>query len=150
MQSRVSKLETGVQIPTEDDIAAWVQNTNAGPDASVELVTLLERARVEYATWRTAYRRAGGAGGKQADIAQRERGATRIAGYQPAVVPGLLQTPAYARELLALPCGPLAYTASETEIDAMITERIRRQEILYQPQTSGTWVKIAVEVDRVI
>ena len=133
VQSRVSKLETGVQIPTEADIAAWVQHTDAGTDAVAELATLLERARVEYATWRDAYRRAGGAGGKQADIAQLEAEATRIAGFQLAVIHGLLQTPAYARELLSLPCGPLSYAASESDIDSMIAERIRRQEILYRP-----------------
>lgn len=133
VQSRVSKLETGVQIPTEADIAVWVQHTGAGADASAELATLLERARVEYATWKTAYRRAGGAGGKQADIARLEADATRIAEFQPAVILGLLQTPAYARELLMLPCGPLAYAASEADIDVMIAERVRRQQVLYQP-----------------
>ncbi|MPZ66105.1 MAG: helix-turn-helix domain-containing protein [Pseudonocardiaceae bacterium] len=132
VQSRVSKLETGVQIPTEADIAAWVEHTDAGADAATELATLLERARVEYSTWKDAYRKAGGAGGKQADIRQLERGAARIAGFQPAVIPGLLQTPAYARELLTLPCGPLAYAASEGDLDAMVAERIKRQEVLYQ------------------
>lgn len=131
-QSRVSKLETGIQIPTEADIATWVEHTHAGADAATELAALLERARVEYSTWKDAYRKAGGAGAKQAGIAQLEREATRIAGFQPAVIPGLLQTPAYARELLTLPSGPLAYAASEGDIDAMVAERIKRQGVLYQ------------------
>lgn len=132
VQSRISKLETGAQIPTEADLATWVEHSGASAEAATELATLLERARVEYATWRDAYRRAGGPGGKQADIAQLEKEATSIAGFQPAVVPGLLQTPAYTRELLTLPCGPLAYAASEGDIDAMIAERIKRQEVLYR------------------
>ncbi len=112
-----------------------MQYTDAGADAVAELATLLERARIEYATWRDAYRRSGGAGGKQADIAQLEAAATHIAGFQLAVIHGLLQTPApaYARELLTLPCGPLSYAASESDIDSLIAERIRRQEVLYRP-----------------
>jgi transcriptional regulator with XRE-family HTH domain len=135
VQSRVSKIETGVQIPTEADIAVWARHTDAGADAVTELVTLLGRVRVEYVTctWRDAYRNTGGAGGKQADIAQLEAAATSIAGFQLAVIHGLLQTPAYARELLTMRCGPLAYAASESDIDSMITERIRRQETLYRP-----------------
>lgn len=135
VQSRVSKVENGVQIPTEADIAAWVQHTGADATVVAELAALLERARVEYATWRSVYRRAGGAGGKQADIGHLEAAATRIAGYQPALILGLLQTPAYARELLSQPCGPLAYAASEADIDALIAERVRRQEVLYRPGT---------------
>ncbi|MGH3902965.1 MAG: hypothetical protein ACRDTE_02010 [Pseudonocardiaceae bacterium] len=53
-----------------------------------ELLELLERARVEYATWRDTYRRSGGPGGKQTSIAGLEAQATRLRGYQPAMVIG--------------------------------------------------------------
>jgi hypothetical protein len=49
------------------------------------------------------------------------------------MLPGLVQTAAYARELLALHGGPMTAGASEDEIEALVSERIRRQEILYQP-----------------
>ncbi|MGH3755409.1 MAG: Scr1 family TA system antitoxin-like transcriptional regulator [Pseudonocardiaceae bacterium] len=93
-QSRVSRLETGSQLPTEDDIHAWVQAVGA---SSATVAELLERARIEYATWRDTYRRSGGPGGKQASIAALEAQATRIRGFQPAMVIGLLQTPHSAR-----------------------------------------------------
>ncbi len=131
-QSRVSRLETGRQLPTEDDIHAWVQAVGASSETVAELLELLERARIEYATWRDTYRRSGGPGGKQASIAQLEAQAKRIRGFQPAMVIGLLQTPAYAREMLALPGSPLTYAGSGADIDAVVAERMSRQQVLYQ------------------
>lgn len=131
-QSRLSRLETGQQLPTEDDIRVWVAASGAGGDVADELLALLERARIEYATWRDTYRRAGGAAAKQASIGELEAQARRIAAFQPAMVVGLLQTPAYAREALTLPSGPLAYAGSEADVDAMVAERVKRQEVLYR------------------
>jgi len=134
-QSRVSRLETGTQLPTEDDIHAWVTAVGARSEAAAELLGLLERARIEYATWRHTYRRAGGASAKQTGIAQLEAQASRIRGFQPAMVIGLLQTPAYARELLSLPGSPLAYAEPESEavLDEVVAQRMSRQQALYQP-----------------
>lgn len=131
-QSRVSRLETGTQLPTEDDIHQWVQAAGAGSETVAELLDLLERARIEYVTWRDTYRRVGGAGGKQTSIARLEAQAQRIRGFQPAMVIGLLQTPAYAREMLALPGSPLTYAESVVDIDGMVAARMRRQQVLYQ------------------
>lgn len=132
-QSRVSRLETGTQLPTEDDIRAWVAATGAGSEAVAELLELLEQARIEYATWRHTYRRSGGAGGKQISIAQLEAQANRIRGFQPAMVIGLLQTPAYTREMLALPGSPLAHAESDSALDEVVAQRMSRQQALYQP-----------------
>ncbi|MGH3931307.1 MAG: DUF5753 domain-containing protein, partial [Pseudonocardiaceae bacterium] len=44
-----------------------------------------------------------------------------------------VQTAAYARELLRLHGGPVIAGASEPDVEALVGERIRRQEILYQP-----------------
>ncbi len=126
-QSRLSRLETGAQLPTEADIQAWVDAAGLGADVAAELLALLERARIEYATWRDTFRRLGGAGGKQTSIAELEKRATSIKGYQPRMILGLLQTPAYMRELLTLPGSPVA----EEDLDAMLTERIQRQQVLY-------------------
>ncbi|MGH3870476.1 MAG: helix-turn-helix domain-containing protein [Pseudonocardiaceae bacterium] len=131
-QSRVSRLETGTQLPTEDDIHAWVQAAGTGSETATELLELLQRARIEYATWRDTYRRSGGPGGKQTSIAQLEAQAHRIRGFQPAMVIGLLQTPGYAREMLALPGSPLIHTGHGADIDAVVAERISRQHTLYQ------------------
>ncbi len=134
-QSRVSRLETGTQLPTEDDIHAWVQAAGVGSETVDELLELLERARIEYATWRDAYRRSGGPGGKQSSIAKLEAQADCIRAFQPAMVIGLLQTPAYTREMLVLPGSPLVYAGSEADLDTVVAERMRRQQVLYQPGT---------------
>jgi len=57
---------------------------------------------------------------------------TRIAEFQPAFVPGLLQTSEYAREYLHLPCGPLSFGADEDAVDQMVAKRMQRQQALYQ------------------
>jgi hypothetical protein len=66
-QSKVSKIETRKQLPSEDYIAAWVCAGGATPEAASDLLATLRGARVEYAAWKDAYRESG-AGGVQADI----------------------------------------------------------------------------------
>jgi transcriptional regulator with XRE-family HTH domain len=132
VQSRVSKLETGTQMPTEDDVRAWTRATQAGPEIEVELLQLLADARVEYVNARDVLL-GDGLASRQASLAVLEAQALRIAEYQPAVIPGLVQTPAYIRELLALPGGPTSHGASQADVDAIVAERLKRQEVLYRP-----------------
>lgn len=133
-QSRVSKLETGKQLPSEADIESWVTATKAGNEDAEELAELLAAARIEYATWRELSRRArGGLAGQQAEYRESEAAAQYVAEYQPAMVPGIVQTAAYARELLRLPGGPTSAGASVAEVEALVGERVRRQAILYEP-----------------
>src|SRR5881394_621522 len=46
-QSKVSKIETRKQLPSEEDIAAWVGATGGSPEAATGLVGALRGARVE-------------------------------------------------------------------------------------------------------
>jgi hypothetical protein len=128
----VSKLETGKQIPTDDDLDAWVTATGARSEQAAELAGLLSAARIEYATWRGVQRTAGGLAGRHAERAAWEAATTRIAEYQPAMVPGLVQTAAYARALLTSPLAS-AMDITEAVADALVAERVKRQDILYQP-----------------
>jgi hypothetical protein len=132
-QTKVSKLERGEQRPSDNDLAEWLEAADASVDVVEELGALLAAARIEYATVRQLFRRHGGAVEDQASIRTLEAQATRVAEFQPAMVPGLAQTAEYAREVLSLPVGPAAFGASAADIEAMVSERIRRQEILYQP-----------------
>lgn len=128
-QSRVSKLETGVQLPTEEDLESWTAATRG--DTLADLLDLLGRARVEYSSFRNEFFHGGGAAGKQVSVAEREREANTISSFVPAMIPGLLQTPAYARDLLNLPSGPKAWGASDEDVEAMVERRVERQSILY-------------------
>lgn len=132
-QTRVSKIERGQQRPTDRDIAQWATATAATAEQRQELLELLSAARVEYATFGQLFRRHGGPVADQAVTAALDAETTRLAYFQPAMIPGLVQTPAYARELLSLACGPSAAGATAEDIEGIVGERIKRQEVLYQP-----------------
>ena len=126
-QTRVSKLEHGYQLPTPADLDAWVAAVEAGPHVRAELGDLLTNARIQYSSWAEVYR-CGGIADRQA-----EAGAALLRGYQPSLIPGLVQTVAYARELLTIPGGPVLTGATPERIEVLIAERIKRQELLYGP-----------------
>ena len=128
-QPKVSKIETGKQLPTAADIEAWAAATGADTQ---ELLDLRERARIEYRTFRERYADVTGADRLQDSIATAEAAATQIVHYEPLLIPGILQTADYARELLHLPSGPGQSGATEDEISRMIAARLRRQAILYE------------------
>lgn len=129
-QSRLSRVELAKQLPNKDDIRAWVHATNNDPATEQELLDLLRRAQTEHEAHRVAYRHGGAA--VQAKIGRREARAKTISVYQPSMVPGLLQTPEYIRELFDLPCGPKALGEPPEKIEEIVTGRVRRQQILYQ------------------
>src|ERR1700746_585081 len=58
-QSKVSKIETRKQLPSEEDISAWVGAAGGSPETASELLAALRGARVEYAAWKDAYRDSG-------------------------------------------------------------------------------------------
>jgi transcriptional regulator with XRE-family HTH domain len=135
-QSKVSKIETGRQLPTEDDIRQWARAVSAPAAKVEELLASLERAKVEFATWREQYRAAGSGADKQADIRALEARATRIGEFQPAFIPGLLQTAQYARELLsawAVDAAQGAFGINEAGVDRLVAARMQRQQLLYEP-----------------
>lgn len=130
-QSRVSKLETGKQLPTEADISAWVAATGSSESVETELLGMLAAARIEYVTHRDESRVEGGLAQVQQRQAVLESQVTHIAEWQPAMMPGLVQTAAYTRELLERPDRPTMTESVDPE--AVTIERIRRQDVLYQP-----------------
>jgi transcriptional regulator with XRE-family HTH domain len=129
-QPKISKIESGRQLPNAEDIRAWAAVTGADID---ELVGLLNRASHEFRVFREVLPAVGGIQELQAALAAAEQASTTLFNYQPALVPGLLQTAEYARALLALPGGPAEHGASADEIDLMIAQRMRRASILYEP-----------------
>lgn len=132
-QTRVSKLETGVQRPTEADVRQWATAVRAPDGKAAELLDLLAASQVEYATFGQLYRRHGSALADQAATAAQDGETTRIAVFQPSMIPGLVQTASYAREVLSLPCGPSSRGVSADEIGKLVAERIKRQDVLYEP-----------------
>lgn len=135
VQPKVSRLETGAQLPTEDDLRTWAQHTGASSAETEALLEMLFAACVEYTEYTpTADLLARGAlARRQARIEAMEAAATRIGEYQPAFLPGLVQTPAYTRALLELPGGARSKGASDAELDRIVTARAKRQALLSEP-----------------
>lgn len=131
-QSRVSKLERGAQLPTKEDLTVWLRQTAQPADLLDELLGEAKDAALDYTPDRVV-----GAGGFVARQAQRgasEAGTRRIVEYQPGIIPGLVQTSAYARELLANTVGGLLEVEDgAAQLDGLVIERIRRQDLLYEP-----------------
>ncbi|GAB2767452.1 helix-turn-helix domain-containing protein [Amycolatopsis magusensis] len=132
-QSRLSKIETGAQFPTGDDVTMWLEGAGAQGEEDV-VSDLLRHARVESVSFRHEFPKPGGAGAKQRSVREMEQRASRVATFQPAVLPGLVQTPRYMRELLALPSGPVQMGgASAADVEQLVAVRIDRQSLLHDP-----------------
>jgi hypothetical protein len=130
VQSRVWKIENGRLLPTEKDVRAWVRAAGGGDATAETLLGLLAGARSEQA-FGTAFRKPDGAVTYQEDVRATEQQSTRIGEFQVAVIPGLLQTADYARELLSVVSGPGVWGVSPEGIEGIITSRLRRQEVLF-------------------
>lgn len=129
-QSKVSRIETGTQIPSEEDLRAWLDAAEVPPDVAADLWDLHSAVHAEYTATRDLIRR-GEFVSRQTVLAELEARATRVAEYQPAFIPGLVQTAAYARGVLGLP--GIAKGATAAEIEAVVAGRVKRQDLLYEP-----------------
>jgi transcriptional regulator with XRE-family HTH domain len=124
--SKVSKLQNGQQMPTVADITAWAAICGQ-PEAATPLLDLLAQAEAVHWQWRHRLRR--GHAALQQDLDQEIRQARQVRVVEVAVIPGLLQTPAYARRVLAM-SARLNQTSMD-EVEPAVAARIRRQEALY-------------------
>lgn len=131
-QTRVSKVELGTQLPSADDLDAWVAAVDAGEPERAELGVLLAQARIEYGVWSDVYH-SHGIATRQAQIGAAEAETALIREYQPAMMPGIVQTAAYCREMLAAPGGPVLVGCTPDTVEALVGERVRRQDLLYRP-----------------
>ena len=130
-QSKVSRIETGKQFPSESDIKAWMTALSCPKATEESALSLLEQAKAEYRSWQDSFAIAGGAGAKQRQILELESRAKVISDFDPLFLSGLLQTTEYTSELLRMPLGPAAFGATEDEIRQMVCARVQRQQVLY-------------------
>jgi transcriptional regulator with XRE-family HTH domain len=126
--SKVSKLERGQQTATASDVEAWVDATGADPDTNAELLAALQHARMEYIAWRQ--RLSTGTRARQVQRREAEAEASLIRAFEPGVIPGLLQTPDYARAVFQ---GLITTYQVANDVEEGVRARLRRQEILHQP-----------------
>lgn len=134
IQSRVSKIETGKQLATRDDVQAWADALNLSETIRRELVDLADQAASDYQSWLDAFYEQGGGARAQHALGHLDRETTLTRQLVLGLIPGLLQTPAYARDVIRCPGGPSSWVdADEDELDRIIAERLNRQAVLHEP-----------------
>jgi hypothetical protein len=125
--SKVSKIEHAKQTPSDDDIRSWCQAAGAEQEAEALLVAL-HTLETRHAEWRRVLR--DGLAGHQDHHARDEEPGTVFRGFCPVYVPGLLQTPDYARARFVESARQFGHAQ---DLDGAVAARMRRQEILTRP-----------------
>lgn len=125
--SKISKLETGKQTATPEDLHAWADATGQ-PDAYPELASRLTGFESHIRSWRRAL--ANGFKPVHESLSKEIDRSAEIWVWEEAVIAGLAQTPEYARHVIRR-YSELLGPASDIE-DA-VRARMKRQEWLYQP-----------------
>jgi transcriptional regulator with XRE-family HTH domain len=126
-QSKISKIETGRQMPTEDDVRVWARGCKATAETTQTLLSLLAEAQGLHREWKQQVRL--GQTAIQGNYDELARKATTIRNAEIIYIPGLLQTAEYAQCRIAE--GVRLHGASQDEIEAATAQRMLRQQILY-------------------
>jgi transcriptional regulator with XRE-family HTH domain len=125
--SKVSKLQNGQQTPTEDDIRAWTRALGAEAETESLLVSL-RTLKTRHAEWQRVLKP--GMQSHQGRLANHDEAVKRFRIFENTVIPGLLQTPEYARARFAQ---VVMVHKVPNDINDAVQARMRRQEILYRP-----------------
>lgn len=130
--SKISKIENCRQMPSSDDVRAWLAACGSDADAEAEaedMLALLAQLQAQHRDWRRRTRN--GQVALQGEYNDLLRTTQVLRDFATVFVPSMLQTAEYARY-------PLAETAvlhgtSEGEVDAAVAVRLQRQQHLYDP-----------------
>jgi transcriptional regulator with XRE-family HTH domain len=120
-QSRVSRTELAKFRASLDMVRRWLDATEADEAERQELLKLAEQSLVEMESYRYIFR--GSLDTGQQIALQQEDVSARIRHFQPFMIPGLLQTPTYARAVLTA-----GRVADETGLEEAIQTRMKRGE----------------------
>jgi transcriptional regulator with XRE-family HTH domain len=124
-QAKISKLETGQTTASVEDVERLASVLGAPPDQATALVDQAKSLATQLLTWRAMRRR--GLVDRQQSFHDLEAQARLIRVFQPSLVPGLLQTAEYARQVF-LRTG-MAGTAAN--VAAAVQARLDRQALLF-------------------
>ena len=125
--TRVSKIEHGVQPPTDKDIRDWCRAC----DAEEQVPDLIATVRVVESAY-LEFRRQARAGMKRVvgahTLALYER-TSQFRIYEHNVIPGLFQTAAYCAAMLSFWIG---FLETPADLDAAVAARMERQKVIFE------------------
>ncbi|WP_433524878.1 DUF5753 domain-containing protein [Nocardia pseudovaccinii] len=113
-----------MQALSEDDLAAWCRITGAD-DEYPDLLATLRNISAAWMEWRRIVGH--GYGNHQRQISGMEDRSELLRGYDPQVFHGLLQTPRYARALMA---AGMEFLNTIRDLDEAVAARVERQRVL--------------------
>ncbi|MER6160877.1 helix-turn-helix transcriptional regulator [Streptomyces sp. NPDC001868] len=128
--SKVSRLQNGKQTPTREDLTSWARAIGRA-DAEPELHGLLAGLDMKqrHRSWRRQL--AGGHRGRQEIAVRQTEATTMLRGLEVSRIPGLFQTPEYARVIFD---SNAEFRGITPTTEAAVEARMRRQESLYDPE----------------
>lgn len=125
-QAKVSKLETGRQTATPEDLMAWAKGTSH-PATTEELLARLQGLETHTRSWRRQLR--AGHRPVQDVLTVEYEQSTTLRAWQGAMVVGMLQTADYARHVFTRYAG---LQQSPRDIEDAVRARVHRQDLLWE------------------
>lgn len=125
--SKVSRLQNGKQTPSAADLEAWATAAER-PELLAELKARLSGLDTTYRSWRRQL--AAGHRPRQDEAIAETSVTSHIRGVEVVRVPGLFQTPDYARHLFERNA---EFRQTPRDVEAAVRARVQRQEALYDP-----------------
>ncbi|WP_225728047.1 MULTISPECIES: helix-turn-helix transcriptional regulator [unclassified Nocardia] len=122
--SKTSRIEHGKQAPSEDDVAIWCRVCDAEL-ALPDLIAALRNVEAQWAEWKRVA--ATGHARRQRRGIELEGRTRLLRTYTVVLVPGLLQTEAYARAVLAQ-C--IRFLGTHDDLAEAVAARLERQQVL--------------------
>ncbi|MBQ0830130.1 helix-turn-helix domain-containing protein [Streptomyces tagetis] len=126
-RSKVSRLENGKQTASAADAEAWAQAAGA-PEAAGELKGRVRGLETSQRSWRRQL--SAGHRAMQEGHGVQEAQAEVIHLFESGIIPGIFQTPEYARGVLTDVAQRLG---TPRDVEEGVRARMRRQEALYRP-----------------
>ncbi|MEV6729362.1 helix-turn-helix transcriptional regulator [Streptomyces sp. NPDC051364] len=121
--SKLSKIETAKVAPSVADVERILTAIGVSDEVKAEYLEAVRAAATETTAWRLIRRM--GVHKAQQQTRSLEAQMTLLRLFQPALIPGLLQTPEYIRAILS------RHDLGEDVLTRTISARIERQQVLY-------------------
>ncbi|MDT0432985.1 Scr1 family TA system antitoxin-like transcriptional regulator, partial [Streptomyces salyersiae] len=131
---KVSRIETAKTAASAADVTAILDVIGVTDNELRSSLLKLTREGARRGWWQS-YRSVLSA--EYEDLISLESEARQISTWQPSVIPGLLQTGDYARQIIA---ATAMSAAAEDRVDALVEVRLARQAVLTRDDPLALWV----------